>query len=291
MDNEKKSKKVETGGILFALFVVFLGVFSLLFDVPLLAGLFRLVSFWPLLIVGIGVWVIFKNVNKERLGVIVLAVILIAAMYSAFSTIPLQLESLDEKSVPSGVTDIDVSIDLLFGTFSIGSTESLYLVKGQQPMKISTHTAGATAHLDFSLQEEAFVPFGWSSNQYEILLNQHLPLSINAATGVSSCHLDFSQLNVEEFSLDGGVSSIEIIFGESETNTTADISMGVSSVTIYVPKSVGVKITADGFLSLSVPPDWIKVGNGYKSPLYDTATYTIDITCDMGLGSLTIVYI
>lgn len=291
MDNEKKSKKVETGGILFALFVVFLGVFSLLFDVPLLAGLFRLVSFWPLLIVGLGVMLIFKNVNKEYIGTAVLAVILIGAMYSAFSTVPQQLESLDEKSVPPGVTDMDVSIDLLFGTFSIGSTESLYLVKGQQPMKTSMHTAGATAHLDFSLQEEAFVPFRWSSNQYDILLNQHLPLSIDAATGTSSCYLDFSQLKVEKFSLAGGVSSVEIVFGEGETNTTVDISMGVSSVTIYVPKSVGVTITAEGFLSLSVPPDWIKVGDGYKSPNYDTATYTIDITCTMGLGSITIVYI
>lgn len=290
MDNEKKSKKVETGGILFALFIVFLGVFSLLFDVSLLTGLFRLVTFWPLLIVGLGVWLIFKNVEKELIGTVVLAVILIAALYSAFSTVPLQLESLDEKSVPPGVSDMDVSIDLLFGTFSIGSTESLYQIKGDQTMNVSQHTAGGTAHVNVSLQKEAFVPFSWSSNMYEILLNQHLPLSIDAAVGASSCHLDLSNLKVEEFSLAGGVSSVEIFFGEA-TNTTADISMGVSSVTMYVPESVGIKITADGLLSLSVPPDWIKMDDGYKSPNYDTAAYTIGIACTMGLGTLTIMYI
>ena len=291
MDNEKKSKKVETGGILFALFIVFLGVFSLLFDVSPLTGLFRLVTLWPLLFVGLGVWIIFKNVEKELIGTVILAVIVIVAMYSAFSTVPLHLESLEEKSVPPGVTNMDVSIDLLFGTFSLGPTESLYQIKGDQTMNVSMHTAQSTAHVNASLQKEAFIPFSWSSNVYEILLNQHLPLSLDVAVGASSCHLDLSTLKVEEFSLDGGVSSVEIFFGEANLNTTADISMGVSSVTIYVPESVGIKITADGLLSLSVPPDWIKVGDEYQSPNYDTAAYTIDIACTMGLGTLTIMYL
>lgn len=288
MDNEKP-KKTETGGILFALFVLLLGVFALLFDVPILTGLFRLISFWPLLLVGLGVWLIFKNVDYEKIGVVVLAVILVAAMYSAFSQIQMQPASLDEKAVPPGVANMDVSLDLLFGTFSVGSTDALYTYRGYEPMEFSMDTVGDTAKLNFSLEEEAFVPFKWSSHQYEILLNQHLPMSLTVNTSISSCSFDFSSLHVEEFILDGGVSSIEVTFGE--TNTAAVFDMGVSSVTIYVPESVGVRIVTDGLFSLSVPPDWIKTDNEYTSPNYDTAVYKIEITCTMGMSTVTVTYI
>ncbi|KYK36286.1 MAG: hypothetical protein AYK19_08985 [Theionarchaea archaeon DG-70-1] len=290
MDNNKKRKKIETGGILFALFVLLLGAFALLFNVSIFTGLFRLLSFWPLLVVGLGVYLIFKNMDHERIGVVVLAVLLVAAMYTAFSQVQRLPESLDEKAVPPGITEMDVSLDLLFGTFSVDSTsDALYIYKGYQPMKFSMDTIGDTAKLSFSLEEEAFIPFRWSSNEYEILLNQYLPISMIVDTALSSCSFDFSNLNVEEFILDGGVSSAEIVFGE--TNTTAVFSMGVSSVTIYVPESVGVRIVSDGLMSLSVPPDWLKTDNVYESPNYDTAVYKINITLDIGMGSVTIAYV
>ncbi len=290
MNNDKKSKRVETGGILFALFLLFLGAFALLFDVSLFAGLFRLFAFWPLLLVGLGIWLIFKNVNQEKVGVIVLAVILVAAMYSAFSQVQPLLEMQDEKAVPPGATQMDVSMDLLFGTFNIGSTpDSLYTCTGLEALEARMHTRGDTANLDFSLREEAFTPFRWPSNEYRILLNQHLPMSLIIDAGVSSCSVDLSNLEVEEVVLDGGISSVEIIFGERDT--TAVITMGISSIEIFVPKSVGVRIFSEGLLSLSVPPDWVKVEGGYKSPNYDTASYTLEITCDVGIGSVTIAYI
>lgn len=290
MNNDKKSKGVETGGILFALFLLFLGAFALLFDVSLFAGLFRLFAFWPLLLVGLGVWLIFKNVNQEKVGVIVLAVILVAAMYNAFSQVQPLLEMQDEKTVPPGVTRMDVSMDLLFGTFSMGSTpDALYTYTGLEALEARVYTKGDTANLDFSLREEAFIPFRWSSNEYRVLLNQHLPMSLIIDTGVSSCSFDLSDLQVEEVILDGGISSVEITFGQRDT--AAVITMGISNIEIYVPKSVGVKIISEGLLSLSVPPDWVKVDGGYKSPNYDTASYTIEITCDVGIGSVTIAYV
>jgi len=290
MENNKKTKGTETGGILFALFLLLLGAFALLFDVSPFTGLLRLLGLWPVLFIGIGIWLVFKNLNQEKVGVVVLAAILLVAMYSVFSQSGQQLESFDEKDVPSGVTKLNVSMDLLFGSFTIGSTSDLlYASRGvYYAVDSRMSTVRDTAHVNFSARAEAVIPFRTSPNEYEILLNQRLPVTIVADSAMSSCSFDLSDLKVEEFILDGGVSSIEITFGEA--NTTAVISMGVSSVKIYVPESVGVKIISEGLLSLSVPPGWIKTENGYESPNYDTATYKVSITCDIGMGTVNVAY-
>ncbi len=272
-----------------ALFILLLGFFALLFDVPIFTGLFRLVGLWPLLLIGLGLWVIFKTVNQEKVGTVLLALILVGAMYSVFSRPALHLESLEEKTVLPGITSVDVSMDLALGAYYIGSTpESLFTAKGYPIMEPHLYTDGATAHLDFSLREEAFIPPGDLGNEYHILLNQHLPLTISGGIGVASCSLDLSTLNVKELYLDGGLCSLEITCGETDTRVA--LSMGLSSVRIYVPQSVGVRIDSEGLVSLQVPSGWIKTENGYKSPNYDTAQHRIDITSDMGIGSIIISY-
>ncbi len=288
--NEKKPKKTEIGGILFALFIVFTGVFSLMFNVSPLTGFLRFLQYWPLFFVGLGLWLIFKNLNYEKVGAAVLAVMLVATMYSAFSQVLPTLEVVEEKAVPPGATDMDVSLDLLLGKYSVGSCQnSLYILKGHPSMYVRMQTEGGTVRLSFSLNERAFLPLEKSSSEYEILLNDSLPLSITSNVGPSSCSFDFSHLNVEKFTLNGGVSSTDITFGE--TNTKAEITGGISSVTIYVPQSVGVKVTYEGLITFSVPPGWTRTDHQYKSPNYDTAAYKIDITCTMGMSSFTIAYV
>lgn len=290
MDN-KKEKKLETGGILFALFILLLGAFTLLTETPFTVGLFRLIRLWPLLIIGLGVWLIFKTVEREKIGAVILAVILVGAMYSAFFQPLQQLEFSDEEGIPAGVTSMDVSMELMFGWFRIDSTsEHLYASRGYYyPLESHVSTRGKTADLSLTLQEEAFIPFKDPGNEYEILLYDAFPVSMNADVVFSSCTFDVSALNVEEINLDGALSSFEIIFGE--TDTSVDLDMGIIRGLLYVPQSVGVKIISEGVVSLSVPSGWIKIDGGYKSPNYDTASHKIDIACDIGMGFIKISYI
>lgn len=292
MENRKESKGVRTGGVLFALFILCLGVFSLMNKVPLFTAIFRLLSLWPLLFIGIGIWLVFRALNYEKIAVVVLALLLVGAMYSVFSRPGLELQSLEEKTALQGVTNLNVSMDLLFGTFHLGSTpENLYVSKGYgQPMQSSVlSTKGGTASLHFSPRGEAFTPFSEQKNEYEILLNESLPVTITASTAFSTCFFDLSNLKVQELELNGGLSSTEITFGE--TNTKVVLGMGLSTVKIHVPETVGVRVTGPGFASLLVPPNWIKTDDGYKSPNYDSASYRIEIECSMGLSTVEISYV
>ncbi|MGD2247486.1 MAG: hypothetical protein PVF58_03710 [Candidatus Methanofastidiosia archaeon] len=288
--NTQKSEEVDTGGILFAVFILFLGIFALTFDVSPFTGLFRMISMWPLILIGLGVWLVFKNIGYEKIGALVLALILIAAMYTVFTGIETFSGISMEKDVPPGATHLDASFDLALGTFFIKSTpDVLYRFKGAASMEPNVYTMGDRVNLDISLDEEVFIPFGRHQNEFEIQLNDTLATSIDIDMGMSTMYVDLSNLNVEEFTIDGGVSSVKIIFGE--TDTTADIDMGVSTITIHVPETVGVRITTDGLMSLSVPSDWIKISNGYESPNYGTATHKITLSCTVGIGTVKVAYI
>lgn len=290
MNNDEKPKKVKAGEILFALLILLVGTFALYTGTSLLAAFLSLFRLWPLLIIGIGVWLVFKNIERERIAVVILAALLIGAVYVTFSQLEPPLESLGEEAVPPGVTKAAVSADFVSGKFSIGSTpEKLYISKGYNyPLEVRVSTAGQTVNLHLSLEEEFHNFFRYSGNEFQILLNENLPLSIDANTGAAHCIFDLSHLKVEKLSLDGGLTSFEVTFGEM--NTKVSLDMGLSSGTFYVPQSVGVRIISEGLVSLSVPSDWIKTENGYKSLNYDTALYKIDITCHIGLGYLKIAY-
>lgn len=114
-------------------------------------------------------------------------------------------------------------------------------------------------------------------------------MTITASAAFSTCFFDLSNLKVQEFELTGGFSSNEITFGE--VNTKVVLGMGLSTVKIRVPETVGVRVTGPGFASLLVPPDWIKTSDGYKSPNYDSASYRIEIECSMGLSTVEISYV
>lgn len=287
-----KSEEIDTGGILFAVFILFLGIFALIFDISPFTGLFRMIALWPLIFVGLGIWLIFKNFGYKKVGVAVLALILIASMYSVFVEIqPFSEKAVEkEKDVPSGIKDLDVSFDLALGTFYITSTpDVLYRFKGSELMEPRLSTMGDKASLEVLLDEKVFTPFRWGQNEFEMQLNETIPTSFDIETGMSTCRFDLSDLRVKEFDLEGGVSSVEITFGE--TDTAAYIDMGISTVTINVLETVGVRITTEGLMSLSVPSGWVKIPDGYESPNYSTAAHKINISCTIGIGTVTVAYI
>ena len=291
MELDKKPKKAEVGGVLFALFIILLGAFSLMTDTSILTALFRLVALWPVLVIGFGVWLIFKNFEQEKIGAVILAIILVGALYFAFFRVQPQMEAFDQGEIPSGITNLDVYLELWAGEYFIGSTsENLYMTEGQgDPLETEFFASGSTGYLDIAVREEAISPFTQPGNEYSIFLSEQIPLTLEVDSGVISCSFDFSRLEVEEFNLDGGVSSLEIIFGEASTE--ANIDMGISSINIKVPTTVGVEIVTDGLVSLSVPSDWVKTDDGYRSPNYNTAQYRIVITSTVGIGSIHISYV
>ncbi|MBU7024928.1 MAG: hypothetical protein HXS40_12265, partial [Theionarchaea archaeon] len=227
MEPEKRKRIIDTGGILFALFILLLGAFSLIFHVSPFAGFFHVLQFWPVVLIGLGVWLISKHVQHEGIGAVILALLLVVIMYSAFSQVQVYPSQTEEKELSSEVTEFEASLDLLFGVFSVGSTsENLYIIQGYESMNPDFYIAGNTGHLELSLTAESFIPMA-GSHEAEILLTDSLPLEVHADIAFSTVEFDASRLEIKEFTITGGLSSLKLVLGETDSDIS--LSMGMSS--------------------------------------------------------------
>lgn len=137
------------------------------------------------------------------------------------------------------------------------------------------------------------------------------------ATGASETKLSFSRPNLEALELldlkvgaasfratglgnanarqikfGGGVGDITLDFsGEWQGNTNVEVSMGVGSLTLRLPRDLGVQIKRDTFLIAFDPQGLVKRGNGYYSEGWDNAEHRLTIEVKGAFGSVDVRWI
>lgn len=99
-------------------------------------------------------------------------------------------------------------------------------------------------------------------------------------------------LNAERMSLEGGVGEMLLDFtGQWKRDMTAKIDMGLGSLTIQVPRGLGVKITKDGLLASFDSQGLTKRGNSFYSENYEKSSRKLTINLDAALGSIRVVWV
>lgn len=101
--------------------------------------------------------------------------------------------------------------------------------------------------------------------------------------------------NFRTLKFDGGVGDFRLDFtGDLHSRAQAEISIGLGSAVIYLPRDLPVRIEAeDNFLSKVKFRNaaGLRMRNGYyKSEDYDTAASGLGLRIDVGLGSVEIVF-
>lgn len=94
------------------------------------------------------------------------------------------------------------------------------------------------------------------------------------------------------FEFSGGVGETTLEFGGAWTQSaTAQIDMGVGSVRLRLPRSLGVRIVRDSFLSSFDAGGMVKRGNAWYSRGYDQARYRLDVSIHAAVGSVEVDWI
>jgi len=98
--------------------------------------------------------------------------------------------------------------------------------------------------------------------------------------------------NLDRLTVDGGLGDVVLDFsGEWRGDTTADIDMGIGSLTLRVPKGVGLHVVKDGFLASFDSQGLVKRGDGYYSLDWDTAPHRLTVRIDAAFGSINVRWI
>jgi hypothetical protein len=228
---------------------------------------------WPTLIILLGVWLLW-GVYAGR-G---------AAIERESASLPLDGATSASLRLRHGAGRMRVGGgagpgELFSGTFGGG-------------LDLRSYRRGDAMEADLRVPSPTFFfPFpwaGWRNLEWEIRLTDAVPLSLRVESGASEAELDLTNLRVTELRLSTGASSTEIRLPTAAGNTTVRVEAGAASVKVWVPQGVAARIRAEGGLSeIKVDPSrFPREGIYYQSPGYGTAANKVELSVQMGVGSV-----
>ncbi|ENK1243255.1 hypothetical protein AB2063_001390 [Clostridium botulinum] len=127
-------------------------------------------------------------------------------------------------------------------------------------------------------------------NEWDINLNEKIPMEINLNLGVGDFKADLNKINLKELKVEMGVGKVNLdISGDYKNNVKVDIQGGVGEATVYLPKSIGVKIKAEkGVGGVKANGFIMEDGNIYKNSQYGKSKNSIDVNIEAGVGAINI---
>jgi hypothetical protein len=99
-------------------------------------------------------------------------------------------------------------------------------------------------------------------------------------------------LNCEHVKMAGGVGDVTLDFnGAWRIDASVEIDMGLGSLTLRVPRGLGVSVKKTGVLASFDSQEMIKRGNMFYSENWDKATNRVTFNIDAALGSIRMVWV
>jgi hypothetical protein len=180
------------------------------------------------------------------------------------------------RNVRSGELDLklapDVPLDL---ELKFGAAEAMLELGGLRVQRLQVQTGASKTSLSVS------------SPNLERCRTAELQLGAARfeATGLGN-------LNAEHLSVQGGVGEIVLDFtGQWPADMSARVSMGLGSLTLRVPRGLGVRVTRSGILASFDSQGLVKRGDSYYSEGWDAAARKLSIDLNAALGSIRVVWV
>ena len=111
--------------------------------------------------------------------------------------------------------------------------------------------------------------------------------------GAAKFHaIGLGNLNAERISLEGGVGEVVLDFtGTWRADTQASVQMGLGSLTLQLPRRLGVRVSKEGFLAPFDSQELVKRGNVFYSQNWERAEHKLSLDIEAALGSIKVVWV
>jgi hypothetical protein len=230
---------------------------------------------WPLFLIGLGLWLLWRYLAGPPTPQVEEA------------AIPLEDARQAQVRIRHGAGRLYVTAgadqhELASGTFGGG-------------LEYQTRRDGDLLDVDMRPSSHSFpevmMPWNWRARgalDWSLALNGEIPLSLHLETGASDTRLDLSELHLTELRLQTGASSTDLTLPAHAGFTRADLRAGAASLSIRVPSGAAARIQIRGSLAgINVDTNrFPRMGNMYQSPDYDAAPNKIDVDIEAGVGAI-----
>jgi hypothetical protein len=269
-------------------------------------------TYWPLILIFIGVGKIWDSVQRSRnpnappgasigasIGTIAFVIVLAVLLWHgrAFSR-GHGFDSVSKHSTkivePQRAKSANARLEIGAGHLDIngGAKDFLdadftYSDSFEEP-RVDYSVADGVGQLHIS-QESHSVHFGRSQNDWNLHFSKDIPLELKVEMGAGQGDLHFRDVPLTRLDLNIGAGQMEVdLTGDRKTDLTADIEGGVGQATIRLPKNVGVIAHASGGIG-SIDVSGLKHdGDAYTNDAYGKSPATIHLRVQGGIGQITL---
>jgi len=148
-------------------------------------------------------------------------------------------------------------------------------------------TASFTLH-EQDGQRNNLVKYRNDDAVWDLRLTPDIPMRLTIEAGVGESTLDLTQLKLTDLALETGIGTTTLTL-PSEGQVQAHVEGGVGNTTIRIPAGVAVRIAVDAEVGkVEVLGNYLRRGNTYVSPDFDSAANRIDLTASSGVGTIAI---
>ena len=254
---------MRTRNLLLPVALIAIGALILLANLGVLSteALQRLADLWPLILIIIGLQLVLNHVlprqQARAIGLALMALIVIAAVaYAALA--PKTAAATQRVSSPlgglsSGVLDLKYSAASI--TMQAGDTgNDLYRATidypgDENPPTVDFDQQTGSVTISESGTFGGFHLFGSSDRKLNITLSSRVPWTIRMSGGASGLHFDLRQLQLTNFEVNGGASSVNGQLGAPKGTVAVKISGGASNVSLRIPSGSQWSVALEGGVS------------------------------------------
>ena len=305
MTHNSSTRRRRRGFSLLGLLLVGFGTLLLL-TVSGVAGLgiwFELVSYWPVLLILVGLKMILAP-RAPLVGMAVVSLVIVATIAAAW--VPLSVERIDDTpriaySTPLENTEtFELGMGFVSGRVALRSEPSgdrLFSAGfNNRPADVIHDHTGSFSKIylstdgfsvDYSDGEGDFNLSGLAD--WDLMVSPDVALDLDIRAGAADLDLDLTHLNVRRVFVGAGASQVRIRLPDSG-KTLVEIEAGAADIQITVPQGVAARIENDSFLnSTSIDSGRFPKADGeHRSPDYFTAEDRVDIDIEAGASSVTV---
>ena len=303
------------GFSLFGLLLVAFGALLLL-TVSGVAGLgiwFELVSYWPVLLILVGIKMILAP-RAPLVGMALVSLMMVATIVAAW--VPLNVERRDEApriaySTPLENTEtFELGMGFTSGRVTLRSDpsgERLFAADfNKRPAEVIHDHSGRFSKIYLSTESfsveyydddgrdgyaltgtDGYTLTGFAD--WDLMVSPDVALDLEIRAGAADLDLDLTHLNVRRLVVGAAASQLRIRL-PAAGQTRVEIEAGAADIEITVPQGVAARIDNDSFLNFTSIDSsrFPESGGEHRSPDYSTAENRVDIEIGAGAVSVTI---
>ena len=270
-------------------------------------------TYWPLILIFIGLGKIWDNMQRSRnpnappgvsIGGTIVALaavfVLVALLwhgrvlsrhYGWDHGTKHATRIIEPQRAKSGRAQLDMGAGELTingGSPNFVDADFTYSSSFEEPRVDYTVTNGVG---DLIIKQDSnSVHFGNSHNQWNLRFSKELPLDLKVNMGAGKGNLHFSDVPLTDLELNIGAGQVDVdLTGDRKTDLSAQIEGGVGQAHIRLPKNVGVEARASGGIG-SIDVRGLKHdGDRYTNDAYGKSPATIHLKVEGGIGQIELI--